>query len=187
MVVAHDALLFANPAITAAYQSDPDALDHFGLPMTGPVDEGDVIVVRTQRAVFQQWKQAMPWAAAGQVTIADGGDIAKEEGLPPGFQTSGSQGMAGPAPGERGRPSLLARKHSSSRKHTAWSTATRPSLRSRLVRQPQPGRSSSSEQPMSFVRPLALPGIMASWCGSSAAAAASSPPPCCPSATPPRG
>ncbi len=40
-------------------------------------------MIRTQRAVFQQWKEDVPWAAAGQVTIANSGDIAKELGLFP--------------------------------------------------------------------------------------------------------
>jgi lipoprotein-anchoring transpeptidase ErfK/SrfK len=33
--------------------------------------------------VFQQWKVDMPWAGAGQVVIANGGDVAKEAGLLP--------------------------------------------------------------------------------------------------------
>src|SRR5207245_8075297 len=82
-VAAHQALLNSNSMLQAAYFADPDAIDHYGLPMTGPVDEGNVIVVRCQRSVLQQWKTAVPWAAAGQVTIANGGDIAKEVGLVP--------------------------------------------------------------------------------------------------------
>ena len=39
--------------------------------------------LRTQRAVFQQWKETVPWAAQGEVTIANGGDIAKELGWLP--------------------------------------------------------------------------------------------------------
>lgn len=83
IVAAHQALLDANPALKAAYFADPDPLSHYGLPMTGPVDEGDVVVVRCQRAALQQWKQNVPWAKAGQVTVANGGDIAKEAGLVP--------------------------------------------------------------------------------------------------------
>lgn len=85
VVARHDALLNANPAIRAAYFADSDPLDHYGLPMTGPVDEGSMIVVRCQRAVFQQWKVAEPWAAAGQVVVANGGDIFKAAGLVPYF------------------------------------------------------------------------------------------------------
>src|SRR5262249_29981655 len=39
--------------------------------------------IRLQRAVIQQWKQDVPWAKAGQVTVANGADIAKEAGLFP--------------------------------------------------------------------------------------------------------
>ena len=85
IVAAHQALLDQNAAIKAAYFADADPLSHFGLPLTGPVDEGNVLVVRCQRAVLQQWKQAVPWAAAGQVTVANGGDIAKEAGLVPDY------------------------------------------------------------------------------------------------------
>ena len=83
VVAAHQALLAGNVALQAAYFADPDPLSHYGLPMTGPVDEGNVVVVRCQRAALQLWKSATPWAAAGQVTIANGGDIAKELGFIP--------------------------------------------------------------------------------------------------------
>jgi hypothetical protein len=83
VVAAHQGLLDDNAAIKAAYFADSDPISHYGLPVTGPVDEGNVIVVRCQRVVFQQWKTAVPWAAAGQVTIANGGDITKEAGLVP--------------------------------------------------------------------------------------------------------
>jgi len=51
--------------------------------MTTPVNEGDVIVVRTQRAVLQLWQRDEPWARAGDVTVANGGDVAKAWGLFP--------------------------------------------------------------------------------------------------------
>ena len=78
----HWAMLERNPAIQAAYWADPDPLNHFGLPMAY-ADLGNVLVLRAQRAVFQQWKQDTPWARAGQITIANGGDVAKEAGLLP--------------------------------------------------------------------------------------------------------
>jgi hypothetical protein len=40
-------------------------------------------VVRTQRAVLQLWKHDEPWARAGDVTVANGGDLAKALGLFP--------------------------------------------------------------------------------------------------------
>ncbi|MCL4544788.1 MAG: hypothetical protein M1118_09380 [Chloroflexi bacterium] len=78
----HWALLNTNPAIKARYWADSDPLDHFGLPMS-TADEGNSFIIRCQRAVFQYWKEAVPWAAAGQVTIANGGDLAKEAGMFP--------------------------------------------------------------------------------------------------------
>jgi len=82
-VVAHHlAILDQAPAIKAAYLADPDYLDHFGLPMA-IADEGNVVVVRCQRVAFQLWKQEVPWAKAGQVTVALGGDIAKQAGIVP--------------------------------------------------------------------------------------------------------
>jgi hypothetical protein len=78
IVTARQALLNENPAIRARYFSVADPLNVFGLPTSRVEDMGNHFAIRTQRAVFQQWKEAVPWAAAGQVTIANGGDIAKE-------------------------------------------------------------------------------------------------------------
>ncbi|MBI2935006.1 MAG: N-acetylmuramoyl-L-alanine amidase, partial [Chloroflexi bacterium] len=77
------ALLDANPAIKSRYLGTPDALNVYGLPVSRVVDNGNHFVVRFQRTVMQQWKVDVPWARAGQVTIANGGDIAKEAGLLP--------------------------------------------------------------------------------------------------------
>jgi len=82
IVARHLAELDWNPAIKARYFADPDPVVHFGLPQSY-ADEGNVLVVRCQRAVFQQWKQDVPWARAGQVTLANGGDIAKQANLLP--------------------------------------------------------------------------------------------------------
>jgi len=82
VVANHMAVLDANPAIKAAYQADPAALEHYGLPM-GYADFGNVAVVRCQRAVFQQWRVATQFAATNQVLVANGGDNAKDAGLIP--------------------------------------------------------------------------------------------------------
>ncbi|MDQ4077478.1 MAG: hypothetical protein M3220_14675, partial [Chloroflexota bacterium] len=57
-------------------QADPTTV--FGLPTSRVEDMGNHYALRTQRAVFQQWKEDVPWAAAGEVTIANGGAIAGE-------------------------------------------------------------------------------------------------------------
>ncbi len=82
IVARHQAELDWNPAIKARYFADADPVAHFGLPQSY-ADEGDVLVVRCQRAVFQQWKADVPWAHAGEVTIANGGDVAKALGILP--------------------------------------------------------------------------------------------------------
>ncbi len=106
----HWAFLDTNPQIRARYWQDADPLAHFGLPMSY-ADEGNSFVVRAQRAVFQYWKEDVPWARAGQVTIANAGDLAKEAGLfpsvavtpesPPGSppSTSGSRSHDWRSPG----------------------------------------------------------------------------------------
>jgi len=84
VVQAHLAILDADPAIKARYLSDPDWLDHFGLPMALQ-DMGPAVVMRGQRAVIQRWKIDAPASGvhAGDITVALGGDIAKEAGLIP--------------------------------------------------------------------------------------------------------
>ncbi|MBI2865232.1 MAG: hypothetical protein HYX94_11785 [Chloroflexi bacterium] len=78
----HWKLLDANDAIKKRYWADSDPLNHYGLPMSY-AELSNVFVVRAQRAVFQYWKQDVPWARAGTVTVANGGDVGKEAGLYP--------------------------------------------------------------------------------------------------------
>ncbi len=73
-------LLAARPALQRAYFAAADPLLFFGLPTSDITDMGNHYAIRLQRAVLQEWKEAVPWAAAGQVTIANGADIAKELG-----------------------------------------------------------------------------------------------------------
>ena len=73
-------LLDTNQAIRTRYFSVSDPLSVFGLPTSHVTHMGSHYAFRTQRAVFQQWLEDVPWAAQGEVTIANGGDIAKELG-----------------------------------------------------------------------------------------------------------
>ena len=78
------ALLDANPAIKQQYNSvvgDPVTMN--GLPTSLVTDMGNHFSIRTQRVVIQQWKENVPWAAAGQTTVALGGTIAIDAGLLP--------------------------------------------------------------------------------------------------------
>lgn len=83
IVAGRQALLNDNPAIRTRYFSTGDPLTVFGLPTSRVEDMGNHYALRTQRAVFQQWKETVPWARAGEVTIANGGAIAQELGWLP--------------------------------------------------------------------------------------------------------
>jgi hypothetical protein len=100
-----EALVNARPAIRRAYFAASDPFTFFGLPTSEVTDMGNHYAIRTQRAVLQEWKETVPWAQAGQVTIANGGDIAKELGhlpaanlTPESAPPSGSTGGTTSAP-----------------------------------------------------------------------------------------
>lgn len=83
VVARHLALLdTVPPPLKERFLADPDWLNHYGLPVATQ-EYGNSVVVRAQRATFQLWKEAVPWAAKGTVTVANGGDLAKEAGLFP--------------------------------------------------------------------------------------------------------
>lgn len=93
------------PALRAKYYSAPiDPLTMYGLPTSDVVDVGNHYALRLQRAVLQQWKEPVPWAAAGEVTVALGGDIVKELGIlasEPGQPSRDDRGPAGTPSGSR--------------------------------------------------------------------------------------
>jgi hypothetical protein len=83
VVARHVALLDKVPApLQETFLADPEWLDHFGLPVATQ-DTANSVVVRAQRASLQYWKEDVPWATRGSVTVANGGDLAKEAGLFP--------------------------------------------------------------------------------------------------------
>ena len=78
------ALLDAAPAVKAKYYAVVgDPIQANGLPTSAVTDMGNNYSLRAQRVVFQLWKQDVPWAKAGTVTVALGGDIAKAAGILP--------------------------------------------------------------------------------------------------------
>jgi uncharacterized lipoprotein YddW (UPF0748 family) len=78
------AVMDAYPAIRSKYYAVVgDPIQANGLPTTDVVDMGNHYALRAQRVVFQQWKEDVPWARRGEVTVALGGDIAKETGVLP--------------------------------------------------------------------------------------------------------
>ncbi|HYN89437.1 MAG TPA: PQQ-dependent sugar dehydrogenase [Ardenticatenaceae bacterium] len=74
------ALLNSRPALRNAYFAVGDPLTFFGLPTSEVQDMGNHYAIRLQRTVLQEWKEDVPWARTGMVTIANGGDIARELG-----------------------------------------------------------------------------------------------------------
>ena len=99
VVANHLAVLEEFPAIKAAYNGVVgDPIQANGLPVSDVTDMGNHFALRAQRVVFQQWKEDVPWAARGQVTVALGGDIAKEAGVlpnPAALQPTDPPGAAG--------------------------------------------------------------------------------------------
>ncbi|MDO8568598.1 MAG: hypothetical protein Q7R57_07780 [Dehalococcoidales bacterium] len=89
-------LLDDRAAIKAKFfsvQGDPIAFN--GLPASRATDMGSHYALRTQRVVLQEWKEDVPWARQGQVTVALGGSIAREAGLVP---EASSHPQSGPPP-----------------------------------------------------------------------------------------
>lgn len=80
VVEKRQSLLSERPALHAAYFGSQDPLTFYGLPTSEVTNMGNHVAIRTQRAVLQEWTEDVPWAAKGEVTIANGGDIAKELG-----------------------------------------------------------------------------------------------------------
>ncbi|MSQ43892.1 MAG: PDZ domain-containing protein [Chloroflexi bacterium] len=75
--------LDASPALKAAFLSVDDPLEMNGFPSAPITDMGRVVVLRTQRRVFQYWKVATTFARAGQVTIMSVGEVVREAELFP--------------------------------------------------------------------------------------------------------
>jgi sortase (surface protein transpeptidase) len=74
--------LDGNPAIKQRFLAERNWQDLYGLPVAYDETE-QAWVLRTQRVAFLYWKIDVPWARKGTVTIARGGDLAKEAGLVP--------------------------------------------------------------------------------------------------------
>jgi hypothetical protein len=78
----HYTLLDKDPAIKNVFMAVTDPMAFNGLPMSYH-DSQNVAVLRAQRRVLARYKTDQPWAKAGQVVVANGGDIGKEAGLYP--------------------------------------------------------------------------------------------------------
>jgi hypothetical protein len=79
----HFALLDGSQRIRSAYFGiGADPVTFYGRPQSAN-DTGQLFTVRTQRALFQEWRQDVPWARAGTVFVIDGGEILKDAGVIP--------------------------------------------------------------------------------------------------------
>src|SRR5262249_55409045 len=94
-IVASHQELMTDPDMRRIYYSAPDPVPLQGLPTSRLTEMGRATVQRFQRAVMQKWKTAQPWAAAGEVTVANGGALAAEVGL---IDQSALAPVAPPAP-----------------------------------------------------------------------------------------
>jgi hypothetical protein len=98
------ALLNADAAIAARFGTGPTALLYNGLPTSQTTNEGPFTAIRAQRVAIQHWSSANPAAGIkpGDVSVVNGGDIAKQLGLVPGFaailESAGGQLQATPTP-----------------------------------------------------------------------------------------
>lgn len=77
------ALLDEEPLLRRVYLGSGDYLRHFGLPTSQVRNYSGLRAIRLQRAVLQLWLDDFPWARAGTVTVANGGDLAKQLGMFP--------------------------------------------------------------------------------------------------------
>ena len=74
-------LLDVHKAVKDAYFGMFDPVNMYGLPDSNWSEQPLDSVLRFDKVTFQQWKQLVPWAAPGQVQLANGGDILKDSGL----------------------------------------------------------------------------------------------------------
>lgn len=70
-------LLDEHPGLSEAYFAVKDPLAIYGLPASEVQDMGNHFAIRLQRTMLQEWKEDVPWAKAGVVTIANAGEMAK--------------------------------------------------------------------------------------------------------------
>jgi hypothetical protein len=74
-------MLDSHPPVKSAYFGVYDPVKMYGLPTSNWFEQPVASVLRFQNVAFEQWKQVVPWAAVGQVQMANGGDILKESGI----------------------------------------------------------------------------------------------------------
>jgi hypothetical protein len=81
-VAARMGLLGMSAPLEYKFKTTPEALTLFGLPTSAPTTINEhVITVRMQRTALHLWQADGPWGKAGDVSVANAGEIAIEAGL----------------------------------------------------------------------------------------------------------
>ena len=83
IVTARLTYLDGSATLRRAYFAAPDHPERYGLPTAPIADFGSVRVLRTQRAVLQEWRVRTDSTRPGEVTVLDVGTLAVEAGLVP--------------------------------------------------------------------------------------------------------
>ncbi len=100
IIASRQALLSENPALRDVYFAVDDPLRWYGLPTSRIVTYEHVHSIRLQRAVLHYWLVDLPWASAGEVTVANGGDLSRGANIFPAdvLQPLVFRQSAGPSP-----------------------------------------------------------------------------------------
>lgn len=105
------AVLEGFPRLKERYQRSVDPVAQFGLPTSRVVVRDDAFVVRLQRAVIEEWRVDRPGLKAGDVTLANAGEMAREVGLIPAAALAPSVWVQprqpAPAPVVVGQPAVV--------------------------------------------------------------------------------
>lgn len=84
-------------AMVDKYNSVADPIRFYGLPASAIEDMGDHKAIRLQKGVLRLWTKDMPGVKAGEVTVANSGEILLNSGLVTTANTAPEQGQP-PAP-----------------------------------------------------------------------------------------
>ena len=88
-VAARVGLIATSAPLDYKFNTTPEALTLFGLPTSAPITVNQhVTTIRMQRTALHLWKADGPWGKAGDVSVANAGEIAIEAGLFEGAPTT---------------------------------------------------------------------------------------------------
>jgi hypothetical protein len=88
-IAARMGLLGTSAPLEYKFNTTPEALTLFGLPTSAPIAVNEhVTTIRMQRTALHLWKADGPWGKAGDISVANAGEIALEAGLFEGAPTT---------------------------------------------------------------------------------------------------